>query len=332
LARRLACCRGCRLPLCAAACGGRHSACAPGTEEQVLTSIIGPTTSGYHTIAEFERRTHIKVVYELYDSNQTLEAKMLSGRSGYDIVSTTTAFYGRQIQGGAYCPSTDRSCPTGGISIPRLAIQSQADPGNRYAVPYLHAMNGFVTKHGSRQSAHAGTRPRTSGHDIRPQGDRALRRLRGHVLGFAEDVISAGSRLFASGSEFARVEDLQAAERAVMRCALIFVRSIPNDYWHQLASKEICLGVAWSSDYSVAQARAREDGTGAHLAFTLAQGRLEYTYNAFLIRRRRRIPGRGAQVSEFYSRSAGHRRDLQRHHYGNDNLAARPFVKSEDTR
>ena len=49
-------------------------------------------------VADFERQTHIKVVYRLYDSNQTLEAKMLAGQSGYDIVSTTTAFYGRQMK------------------------------------------------------------------------------------------------------------------------------------------------------------------------------------------------------------------------------------------
>jgi len=152
---------------------------------------------GYHTIAEFERRTHIKVVYELYDSNQTLEAKMLAGRSGYDIVSTTTAFYGRQIKAGAYMPLDRSKLPNWRNLDPAvLAIQSQADPGNRYAVPYLHAMNGFVYKRGSRQSAHAGRAHGQSGHDIRPQGDRALRRLRGHVLGFARRRHPAGSRLF----------------------------------------------------------------------------------------------------------------------------------------
>ncbi len=100
---------------------------------------------GHDTIAEFERQTHIKVVYGLYDSNDTLEAKMLAGSSGYDIVSTTTGFYGRQIKAGAYRPLDKSKLPNWKNLDPAvLAVQAQADPGNRYAVPYLHAMNGFV--------------------------------------------------------------------------------------------------------------------------------------------------------------------------------------------
>jgi spermidine/putrescine-binding protein len=79
------------LALCATACGGPHSA-APAVEQQVLNIYNWADYVGYQTIAEFERRTHIKVVYERYDSNQTLEAKMLAGRSGYDIVSTALSW------------------------------------------------------------------------------------------------------------------------------------------------------------------------------------------------------------------------------------------------
>src|SRR5258708_13935821 len=120
---------GAGLALCAAACGGRHSAATPGTEEQVLNIYNWADYVGYHTIAEFERQTHIKVVYELYDSNQTLEAKMLAGRSGYDIVSTTTAFYGRQIKPGTYTPLHPSKLPNWRNLDPAvLTIQSHAGP------------------------------------------------------------------------------------------------------------------------------------------------------------------------------------------------------------
>lgn len=71
----LAATAGCAL--CAAACGGRHR--AAGSEERVLNIYNWADYIGHDTIAEFERRTHIKVVYEFYDSNQTLEAKLLAG-------------------------------------------------------------------------------------------------------------------------------------------------------------------------------------------------------------------------------------------------------------
>ena len=121
------------LALCATACGGRHPA-APVAQERLLNIYNWADYIGHGTIADFERQTHIKVVYGLYDSNQTLEAKMLAGQSGYDIVSTTMAFYGRQIKAGAYQP-LDRSKLTNWKNLDPavLAVQAQADPGNRYA-------------------------------------------------------------------------------------------------------------------------------------------------------------------------------------------------------
>ena len=122
------------LALCAAACSGRHPAAG---EEPVLHIYNWADYIGHDTIAEFERQTHIKVIYGLYDSNDTLEAKMLAGSSGYDIVSTTTGFYGRQIKAGAYEPLDKSKLPNWKNLDPAvLTVQSQADPGNRYAVPY----------------------------------------------------------------------------------------------------------------------------------------------------------------------------------------------------
>ena len=56
------------------------------------------------TIKDFEARTGIKVVYDTYDSDETLEAKMMAGDSGYDVVSTSTDFFSRQIKAGIYRP------------------------------------------------------------------------------------------------------------------------------------------------------------------------------------------------------------------------------------
>lgn len=56
-----------------------------------------------------------------------------------------------------------------------------------------------------------------------------------------------------------------------------------NDCFHQLASKEICIATAWSSDYYVSRAAAREDGTGAHPVFVLPNEGSNITYNALLI-------------------------------------------------
>src|SRR5262249_46541612 len=100
---------------------------------------------GRDTIKEFERETSIEVVYDVYDSNQVLETKLLSGDTGYDIVSTTTGYYGRQIKAGAYEPLDKSLLPNWRNLDPDvLKVQALADPGNRFAAPYLHATNGFA--------------------------------------------------------------------------------------------------------------------------------------------------------------------------------------------
>jgi len=313
----------------AAACGGRHSA-APATDVQVLNIYNWADYIGSRTIAEFERQTHIKVVYELYDSNQTLEAKMLAGRSGYDIVSTTTAFYSRQIKAGAYMPLDRSKLPNWKNLDPAvLSIQARADPGNRYAVPYLHAMNGFVYNVDLVKARMLDAPTDSLAMIFDPKVIGRFADCGVTFLDSPEDVIQLALAYLHLDPNSSRVEDLQAAERVVM-AVRPFIRTFDsNDYWHQLASTEICLAIAWSSDYSVAQARAREDGTGARLAFTLPKEGSNITYNAFLIPASAPHPEAAHEFLNFILEPrviADITNDI---HYGNDNLAARPFVKSE---
>jgi putrescine transport system substrate-binding protein len=99
-----------------------------------------------------------------------------------------------------------------------------------------------------------------------------------------------------------------------------------NDYWHQLASKEICLAVAWSSDYRTAQARAREDGTGAHLAFTLPKEGSNITYNALLIPAAAPHPQAAHEFLNFILEPRVIAEITNDIGYGNDNVAARSLV------
>ena len=84
--------------------GAPATPAAPAAEERVLRIYNWSDYIGFHTIADFEHATGIKVIYDLFDSNETLEAKLLVGDSGYDIVSTSEAYYSRQIRAGLYEP------------------------------------------------------------------------------------------------------------------------------------------------------------------------------------------------------------------------------------
>ena len=317
-------------------CGGRHDPSADarspdgGGPEQVLNIYNWADYIGYRTIAEFERATHIKVVYQTYDSNQTLEANLMVGHSGYDIVSTTTGFYGRQIRAGAYLPLDKGKLPNlKNIDPAVLAIQGQVDPGNRYAVPYLHAMNGFVYNVDAIKARMPDAPVDSLAMLFDPKVVSRFADCGVTFLDSPEDVIQLALAYLHKDPNSQSLEDLAAAEKTVMAVRSYIQNFDSNSYWHLLASKEICLAIAWSSDYSVAQERAREDGTGAHLAFTLPKEGSNITYNALLIPASAPHQEAAHAFLNFILEPKVIAEITNDIHYGNDNLAARPYVKKE---
>lgn len=311
--------------------GGRDSptaGTAPVDADQVLNIYNWADYIGHQTIADFERATHIKVVYQTFDSNQTLEATLMVGHSGYDIVSTTTGFYGRQIRAGAYLPLDKSKLPNWkNIDPAVLAIQAAADPGNRYAVPYLHAMNGFVYEVDAVKARMPEAPVDSLAMLFDPQVVSKFASCGVSFLDSPEDVIQLALAYLHKDPNSKSLQDLEAAERTVMAVRPYIRMFDSNSYWHQLASKEICIAIAWSSDYTVAQARAREDATGAHLAFTLPKEGSNITYNALLIPASAPHPQAALKFLNFILEPrviAAITNDI---HYGNDNLAARPYVE-----
>ena len=97
-----------------------------------------------NTLADFEAATGIKPIYDVFDSNETLEGKLLAGRTGYDVVVPSNHFLGKQIKAGAFQKLDLSQLPNYSNLDPALLKRLQAnDPGNQYAVPYLWGTNGI---------------------------------------------------------------------------------------------------------------------------------------------------------------------------------------------
>ncbi|MDF1764709.1 MAG: extracellular solute-binding protein, partial [Oleibacter sp.] len=100
------------------------------------------------TIANFTKATGIKVTYDVYDSNEVLEAKLLAGRSGYDLVfPTARPFADRAIQAKLYQP-VDKAALTKYDNLDPVIVKSlgDLDPGNQYLVPYMWGTTGIAYK------------------------------------------------------------------------------------------------------------------------------------------------------------------------------------------
>ncbi len=133
-----------------AACGGQQAppegeaAAPPAPAERKVNFYNWSDYIGEETLANFSKETGIKVTYDEMDANETLEAKLSTGGSGYDVVVPSLSFLGRQLQAGFYA-EIDRSKLSnyGNLDPELMARIAQTDPENKYSVPYLWGTTGI---------------------------------------------------------------------------------------------------------------------------------------------------------------------------------------------
>jgi len=306
-----------------AACGGPSGA----ARERVVSVYNWADFIGKSTIADFERATGIKVDYDTFDSDQTLEAKLLAGGSGYDVVSTATNYFSRQIRAGAY-RKLDRAKLSGWSNLdPKvLALMAQADPGNQYAVPYLHAINGFAYNVAMVRERMPDAPVESLDLIFKPENIRRFADCGVTFLDSAEDVLQLALVYLHLDPNTARAEDYAAAEALILTVRPYIRTFDSSEYLNSLANQETCIAMSWSSDYAVSMARMRQAGIDVRLAFTVPKEGANATYSAML------IPVDAPHVAEaheflnFLLRPDVIAKITNETHYANENLAANPLV------
>lgn len=229
---------------------------------------------GEETIANFEAETGIRVNYDVYDSNSVVEARLLAGASGYDIVVPTAVPYlERQIQAGVYQPLNRDLIPNWDNLDPALmaVIAGGADPDNAHSAIYLWGTNGL----GYNVEAIAERMPDApvTSYDMLfdPEVVANFADCGIAVLDDASEVLPVllnylGYPPYAKGvSEAEALEQLAAAEERMMAIRPHIRYFHSSQYINDLANGEICLAYGWSGD--VFQARDRADETDQ--AFTI---------------------------------------------------------------
>ncbi|HET7198893.1 MAG TPA: extracellular solute-binding protein, partial [Burkholderiales bacterium] len=202
-------------------------------------------------------------------------------------------------------------------------------PGNRYAAPYLHAMNGFAYNIELIRKRLPDAPLDSLDMLFKPQVVSRFADCGVSFLDSPDDVLQLALRYSGIDPNSHRPEDLATAEHVVAAVRPYIRVFDSNDYVNQLASGELCLAMAWSSDYSFAAVRSREAGLDLHLAFTVPREGSNITYNAFLIPSGAPHPRAAHRFINFLLEPRVIADITNYTHYGNDNLAARPLVRAE---
>jgi len=312
-----------------AACGSHPSPEGSGgpQEEKLLNVFNWADYIGRHTVSDVERTTGIRVVYDTYDSDTTLEARMMAGDSGYDVVSTSTDFFSRQIKAGVYRPLDRAELGNwGNIDPHALAVTARSDPGNRYAVPYLHAINGFAYNVSMIRARMPDAPVDSLDMLFKPEIIRRFADCGVTFLDSASDVLPLALNYLHLDPNSTRADDYAAAAELLLKVRG-YVRAFDSvEYMNDLANKEVCIAMSWSSDYAAARARAREAGIDVDLAFTVPREGANITYDALLIPAGAPHPGNAHRFINYLLEPKVIADITNETHYGNNNRAADPYV------
>jgi putrescine transport system substrate-binding protein len=303
--------------------GSRHA----GAQEKRLYIYNWADFIGRNTIHEFEQRTGIKVVYDIYDADETMDARLLAGESGYDIVSASTDFFGREIRAGVYEPLDKSKLKLWKNLDPRiLAIQAAYDPGNAHAVPYLHSINGFAYNVDMIRQRMPDAPVDSLDMIFKPEIVAKFADCGVSFLDSPEDTIGLALRYLKLDPNSTRPEDFKAAEQLLLKVRP-YIRSFDStEFMNGLANKETCIAMSWSSDYANAQARARAVGVDIKLAFTVPKEGANESFSSLLIPAGAPHPEAAYEFLNFIMEPRVIAEITNEIYYGNDNIASRPFV------
>ena len=234
-------------------------------------------------IDEFTKETGIKVVYDVFDSNEILETKLLSGGSGYDVVVPSANFLARQIEAGVF-QKLDKS------KLPNLSNMwdvvtdrtAKYDPGNDYSINYMWGTTGIGYNKKKVQEALGVDFIDSWDVFFDPAKLAKLTNCGVYILDSPEILgLTLGYLGLNPDSHFP--DDLAKAEEALMKIRPFIRKFDSSGYIDALANGDICLAVGWSGDIFRARDTAAEADQGVAIDFAIPKEGTEMWFDQMAI-------------------------------------------------
>ena len=301
---------------------------APAQKERIVNFYNWSDYIDPAVIEAFTRETGIKLRYDTFDANETLETKLLAGKSGYDVVVPTGYFLQRQIAAGVFQKLDKSKLPNLVNAWPDIAGRlAFYDPGNQYAVNYMWGTTGIGYNVKKMQEV-LGPAGKIDSWDAVFRPD-ALARFKGcgiHMLDSVDDVVPAALHYVGLDPNSTQPKDLDRASDLIGKIRPLVRKFHSSEYLNALASGEICLVVGWSGDIKQAQKRAAEARNGVEIGYAIPREGAQMFFDNLA------IPKDAANVAEAHAlinyllrpEVAAKNTDLVQ--YANGNLASQKLI------
>jgi putrescine transport system substrate-binding protein len=210
-------------------------------------------------LEDFTRETGVKVNYEMMDSNELLETKLVAGRTGYDVVVPSASFLARQIKAGIYQKLDKSKLPNYKNLDADISKKLEVfDPGNEYSVNYMWGTSGVAYNEEAIKAAMPDAPVDSFSMFWDPKVVSKFAKCGVSVLDAPSEVVGTVLIYLGKDANSENPDDLKAAEK-VLLSVRPYIRLINSSkYIEDLANGEICLALGWSGDTLQARDRAVE--------------------------------------------------------------------------
>ncbi|WP_375280951.1 polyamine ABC transporter substrate-binding protein [Pseudooctadecabacter sp.] len=222
-------------------------------------------------LTQFEDETGIDLIYDVFDSNEVLETKLLSGGSGYDVVVPSATFLQRQITAGAFQPLDLAQLPNHANLWDTIQERTdQYDPNGEYSVNYMWGTTG-IGYNIDKVAEILGEDAPVDSWDLvfDPANMEKLAECGVHFLDAPTEMIPAALNYIGEDPDSHEPEVIAKAEDVFAGVRPYIQKFGSSEYITALANGDICVAVGWSGDVFLAQFRAAEAENGNEIDYAI---------------------------------------------------------------
>lgn len=305
---------------------------AMAAEEKVLNVYNWSDYIAEDTIANFEKETGIKVTYDVFDSNEVLEAKLLAGNTGFDLVVPSLTFLARQIEAGVFMP-LDKAKLDNYKNLDAELMQRVAtlDKDNAHAIPYLWGTTGI----GYNVNKVAGVLGDDAPVDswslmLDPENLKKLKSCGVAFLDAPIEVIPAVLNYLGEDPNSFDAGLIQGkAQDQLMKLRPYITYFHSSQYINDLANGDICVALGWSGDILQAADRAAEADNGVEVAYVIPKEGAAMWFDMMAIPKDARHPNNAHLFLNYLMRPEVIAEISNYVWYANANKASTPMIDKE---
>ncbi len=281
-------------------------------------------------LEDFTKETGIKVVYDVFDSNEVLETKLLAGKTGYDVVVPTGQFLNRQIKAGVFQKLDKSKLPNLSNMWPEVTERVAVyDPGNEYAIDYMWGTTGVGYNEAKIKERMPDAPVNSLDMIFKPEIAAKFKDCGIHVLDSPDDILPVVLNYLGLDPNTNKTEDLEKAA-ALMQSIRPYIQKFhSSEYINALANGDICMALGWSGDILQAANRAEEAKNGQVIHYALPSQGTQMWFDMMAIPKGAEHVEEAHAFLNYLMKPEVIAKSSNYINYANGNLASQKFINEE---